>query len=113
MGDDNKVCSVKVKRGDGSVQIHSIKLKYQLELSLTHAHHPCTVPSSEAAGDEGVDNSDASRESPYANSSPNLVLQFPKRNKNLKGKLNSPNDPYIYYWKWSLPIIQIKNTLKG
>ena len=90
MGDDNKVRSVKVKSGDGSVQIHSIKLLYRLELSLTHAHHPGTVPRSEAAGDEGVDNSDVSRESLYADSTPNIVSQRPKRNKNLKGKRNLP-----------------------
>ena len=54
MGDDNKVRSVKVKRGNGSVQIHSIKLLYPLELSLTHAHRPGTVHSSEAAGDEEI-----------------------------------------------------------
>ena len=51
MGDHNKVRSVKVKRGDGSVQIHSIKLLYPQELSLTHAHHSGIIPSSEAAGD--------------------------------------------------------------
>ena len=45
MGDHNKVCSVKVKIGDGSVQIHSIKLLYPLELLLTHVHHPGTVSS--------------------------------------------------------------------
>ena len=49
MGDDNKVRSVKVKRVDGSLQIHSIKLLDPLELFLTHAYHPGTVPSSEAA----------------------------------------------------------------
>ena len=97
MGDDNKVRSVKIKRGDGSVQIHSIKLLYPLELSLTHAHNPGTVPSSEATGDERVDNSDESQESPYADSTLNLVSQRPKRNKNLKGNRNSPNDPYIYH----------------
>ena len=48
---------MRVKRGDDSVQIHSIKLFYPLELSLTHAHHLGTVPSSEAASDEGVNNS--------------------------------------------------------
>ena len=81
MGDDNKVRSVNAKRGDESIQIHFIKLLYPLELSLTRAHHPGTIPSSDTDGDEGVDNSDASRESPYANSSPNLVLQFPKKKK--------------------------------
>ena len=64
MDDDNKVRSVKVKRGYDSVQIHLIKLLYPLELSLTHAHHPGTIPSSEAAGDERVNNFDESRESP-------------------------------------------------
>ena len=86
MGDDNIFRSVKVKRGDGSVHIHSIKLLYPLELSLTHAHHPGTVPSSKAAGDEGVDNSDESRESSYADSTPNLVSQHPKRNKKSQRK---------------------------
>ena len=57
MGDDNKVHSMKVKRNDRSVQIHSIKLLYPQELSLTLAHHPGAVPNSEAAGDKGVDNS--------------------------------------------------------
>ena len=39
-GDDHKVRSVKVKRADGAVQVHSIKHLYPLELSLTHAHNP-------------------------------------------------------------------------
>ena len=52
VGDDIKIRSVRVRRGDGSVQIHSIKLLYLLELSLIHAHHPVTVACSEAAGDE-------------------------------------------------------------
>ena len=99
MGDNNKVLSVKIKRGDGSVQIHPcyqrdmmmmMKLLYPLKLSLTHAHYSGTVPSSEAAGDEGVDNSDESRKSPYADNTPNVVSQRPKMNKNVKGKRNSP-----------------------
>ena len=104
MSNDNKVHSVKVKRGDGSVQIKSNKLLYPLELSLIHAHHPGTVPSSEASGDEGANTSNESRENPYADSTPKHASQRPKRNKNLKGKRNSPYDPYIYYWKKSLPI---------
>ena len=74
MGED-KVRSVKVKRGDGSVKIHSIVLLYLLELSLIRAHHLGTVLSWEAAGDEGVDKSDESWESPYADNNPNLVSQ--------------------------------------
>ena len=92
-----EIHSVKVKRCDGSVQIHSIKLLYPLELLLTHAHHPGTVSSSEAAGDKRVDNFDESRESPYVDSTPKFVSQRPKRNNNLKGKRNSANDLYIYY----------------
>ena len=60
MGDENNVRSVKVKSGYGSVEIHSIKLLYPLELSLTHAPLPGIVPSLEAAGDERVKNSDES-----------------------------------------------------
>ena len=44
VGNDKKIRSVKVKRGDGSVQVHSIKLLYPLELSLTHAHHHRIIP---------------------------------------------------------------------
>ena len=95
MDDDNKVRSMKVKRVDGYVQIQSIKLLYPLELSLTHAGHPGSVPSSEATDDEGVDNSDESWESLYADNNPNLVSQRSKKNKNLKGKRNSQWSVYI------------------
>ena len=39
-GDDNKIRSVKVKKADGVIQLHSIKHLYPLELSITHAHNP-------------------------------------------------------------------------
>ena len=35
-GDDDKIRSVKLKRGDGKIVIHSLKHLYPLELSLTH-----------------------------------------------------------------------------
>ena len=39
-GEDNKIRSVKLKRGDGAVETHSIKHLFPLELSITHDHHP-------------------------------------------------------------------------
>ena len=39
-GDDGKVRSVRLKRGDGAIQHHSIKHLYPLELTLTHAYQP-------------------------------------------------------------------------
>ena len=47
-GDDDKVRSAKVKRGYGSIQIHSISHLYPLKLSLTHSHQP-----TEASPDAG------------------------------------------------------------
>ena len=44
-GDDNNVRSVKLKRGDGAVQHHSISHLYPMELSLTH-HFVTNSPSS-------------------------------------------------------------------
>ena len=38
VGHDNKVRSVKLKRGDGQIQHHSVKHLYPLELSLTHSN---------------------------------------------------------------------------
>ena len=55
VGDDKKIRSVKVKRGDGSVQVHSDKLLYHLELSFTHAHHPRIIPDSKGVGDRKID----------------------------------------------------------
>ena len=39
VGHDNKIRSVKVKRGDGLVVHHSINHLYPLELSLTHSYN--------------------------------------------------------------------------
>ena len=38
VGHDSKVCSVKLKRGDGVIVHHSINHLYPMELSLTHNH---------------------------------------------------------------------------
>lgn len=38
LGDDNKVQFGKVKKRDDSVQVHSVKVLYPVELSLSHAH---------------------------------------------------------------------------
>ena len=38
VGHDNKVSGVKLKRGDGQIQHHSIKHLYPLELSCTHSN---------------------------------------------------------------------------
>ena len=54
VGDDKKIRTVKVKRGDGSVQVHSIKLLYPLERPLTHAHHPRIIPDSKGVGDRKI-----------------------------------------------------------
>ena len=50
-GDDDKVRSAKIKRGDGAEQVHSLKHLYPLELSLTHAHNPIS-PMDESDIDE-------------------------------------------------------------
>ena len=47
-GDDDKVRSAKVKKGDGFIQIHSISHLFPLELPLTHSHQP-----TEASPDAG------------------------------------------------------------
>ena len=98
VGDDKKIRSVKVKRGDGSVQVHSPKLLYPLELSLTHAHHPRIIPDSKGIGDRKIDiaKSKVSNDVPDTKGASVPIKQRPKRTKNLKNK-NSPNNPYVYY----------------
>ena len=59
-GDDDNIRSVKLKRGDGVIQHHSISHLYPMELSLTH-HFVTTDPSSHTqenvgATDEEIDN---------------------------------------------------------
>ena len=95
VGDDKKICSVKVKRSDGSVQVHSIKLLYPLELSLTHAHHPRIIPDLKGVGDRKIDvaKSKVSNDVPDTRGASVPIKQCPK---NLKNK-NSPNNPYVYY----------------
>lgn len=55
---------MKVKKSDGSVQIHSTNLLYPLELSLTHAHQPSIIPYSEESidGEVNISNSDLSNQ---------------------------------------------------
>ena len=53
IGHDNKIRSVKVKRGDGLVAHHSINHLYPMELSLTHAYNDSSV-SSDNFDDEQV-----------------------------------------------------------
>ena len=57
-GDDDKVRSAKVKRGDGSIQIHSISHLYPLELPLTHSHQP-TEASPDAGSSEEITDSNS------------------------------------------------------
>lgn len=99
VGDDKKIRSVKVKRGDGSVQVHSIKLLYPLELSLTHAHHPKIIPDLKGVCDRKIDvaKSKVSNDVPDTKGTSVAIKQRPKRTKNLKGSKNSPNNPYVYY----------------
>ena len=52
-GDDDKVRSAKLKRGDVSLQIHSISHLYPLELPLTHSHQP-TETSPDAGNSEEI-----------------------------------------------------------
>ena len=58
-GDDGKVRSAKVKRGDGSIQLHSISHLYPLEIPLTHPHQ-ATEPNLEVSGSEEVPNDESS-----------------------------------------------------
>ena len=39
-GDDNNVRSARIRKGDGTCSVNSIKHLYPLELSITHSHHP-------------------------------------------------------------------------
>ena len=50
MGHDNKARSVKLKRGDGQIQHHSIKHLYPLELSLTHSNTDSSSSLSQEVG---------------------------------------------------------------
>ena len=98
VGDEKKICSVKVKRGDGSVQVHSIKLLYPQELSLTHAHHPRIIPESKGVGDRKIDvtKSKVSNDVPDTKGASVPIKQRPKRTKKILNK-NSPNNSYVYY----------------
>ena len=51
VGRDNKVRSVKLKRGDGQIQHHSIKHLYPLELSLTHSNIDSSSSISQEVGE--------------------------------------------------------------
>ena len=97
-GDDNKVCSVKLKRGDGSVQLHSIKHLYPLELSLTHPQSPPPTDGPNLQGNaEGTVPPDALQPIAQATSTSTTPLHRPRRAATSKKKQRSPDDPYVYY----------------
>ncbi len=50
MGHDNKVRTVKLKQGNGSIEYHSIKNLYPLELNATHQFDENRVDNSDVAG---------------------------------------------------------------
>ena len=88
-GDDGLIRSVRVKRGDGTIHLHSIKLLYPLELSLTHnakASHP---HSSHTEFDDELDESfvedDQPEYQPPTTSHYNLRTRKPRTSK--------PKDP--------------------
>ena len=79
VGDDGRVRSAKVKRGDGNIQLHSLKHLYPLELSLTHNHQARTVV-----------NEDTAR-----TTSGTSAPSRPKRTS--KKRRNDPSDPFLWY----------------
>ena len=96
VGDDKKIRSVKHKRGDGSIQVHSIKPLYPLELSLTHAHHPRIILDSKGVGDRKIDvaKSKVSNDVPDTKDASVPIKQHPKRTKNRKRKIIWFNPPF-------------------
>ena len=120
-GDDDKVRSAKVKRGDGSVQLHSISHLYPLELPLTHSHQPTAAIADEDSSEE-ISDSNSNNQISSANGSSVLddqvvsnefnpevvdqisnsvsesnISQRPKRLAAMRGRQRSQNDPYLYY----------------
>ena len=120
MGDDHKVRSVKLKRGDGSVQVHSINLLYPMELSLTHSHQTTEVITDvdgpEIDSDHNSNAQVASAENPAIHipvsdetasnsdgqitanqpSTSTALPQRPQRTVTARGKRRS-DDTYYYY----------------
>ena len=127
IGDDGKVRSVRIKRGDGSIQVHSIKHLYPLELTLTHAHFPHS-PADDVSMDDIVINADSESitdeanrvdfsdnggvdsqivdsqivdnqivDSSHGQDGLSQVSVRPKRLAAQKGRQKSADDPYIYY----------------
>lgn len=94
-GDDGKVRSVKIKRGDGSVGLHSVKLLYPLELSLTHNYRSRPHPEGNEE-DENTIIPPTTNNTETEDSLP-TVNQRPRRSTSQRRKNPSPDDPYIYY----------------
>ena len=84
-GHDDKVRSVKLKRGDGVIVHHSINHLYPLELSLTHKPH---FPVGELSQDEShdVDVTDMSSGSCEPDQSETTSVRRPRRTAAIVGR---------------------------
>ena len=73
-GDDSKVRSVRLRKGDGSICLHSIKHLYPMELSLTHnvRVNPDSVPGESPADLRDIPEEDPSEHELGGDDSPNL-----------------------------------------
>lgn len=67
-GDDNKIRSFWVKRGDRLTQTHSIQHLHPLEFSLTHGYHPFSLEREE------IKISSSITEGPVTDGSPTVTM---------------------------------------
>ena len=111
-GADDKIRSAHVKRGDGSLQLHSIKHLYPLELTLTHSHQPqvsedhleSVSTGKKFAGDHsnfsGI--SDVSIQENHDSNQfigDSLSQSSPtKENRRPRRRIKKPNDSQFYYY---------------
>lgn len=88
-GSDHKACSAQIKSGDGTVEIHSFKHLYPLELSLMHNYFPNT-PADEVSDDENST-------PPQNYKDPNVVEPSKSTNTVTKARKKKSKTAHLYY----------------
>ena len=104
-GDDGKVRSVKLKRGDKTISTHSVKLLYPIELSLTHNHNTSINSDVLDNDDSPADVNESSHnvlsnldsETPLDIQSEVVTAGSRPKKINAGKRFANPKDPYMYY----------------
>ena len=123
-GDDGKVRSAKIKRGDGAIQTHALCHLYPLELTLTHALQPDVAPEDTDAPPQNdapsTSPGPSGAQMPTGSQIDDLTLngtpepggsdalesdssgsrsgpRRPRRSAASRGRQHSHDDPYVYY----------------